>query len=79
MGRPHERSEHPEADSEDMARDEQVPADEEARRAYIEELRERGEAAEPDENGELPPGATHEIVERPGKAPDVRRRRFSLG
>jgi hypothetical protein len=39
----------------------------------------RGEAAKPDEKGELPPGATHEIVEEePGKLPKLRRRRFSI-
>jgi hypothetical protein len=54
-------------------------SDEERRRAYIEGLRERGEAAVPDENGELPPGATHEIIEKgPGEPPEIRRRRFSL-
>ena len=39
----------------------------------------RGEAARPDEKGELPPGATHEIVEEePGKLPKLRRRRYSI-
>jgi hypothetical protein len=48
-------------------------------RAFIEGLLERGEAAEA-VNGVLPPGATHEIVERrPGRLPRVRRRSFSLG
>ncbi len=38
----------------------------------------RDEAARP-EDGELPPGATHEIVEEPpGELPKIRRRRFSL-
>ncbi len=41
----------------------------------------RGEAARPDEEGELPPEATHEIVEgdeeREGELPEIRRRRFS--
>jgi hypothetical protein len=42
------------------------------------ELIERGEAAKPDAEGNLPPGATHEIVEdEPGKPPKVKRRRFS--
>jgi hypothetical protein len=47
-------------------------------RAFIEGLLERGEAAEA-VDGVLPPGATHEIVERrPGRLPKVRRRSFSL-
>ena len=38
----------------------------------------RGEAAKP-EQGELPPDATHEIVEeREGELPKIRRRRYSL-
>ncbi len=42
----------------------------------------RGEAARPDEEGELPPEATHEIVEGAdeegeGELPEIRRRRFS--
>ncbi|HKP88554.1 MAG TPA: hypothetical protein VJT75_01145 [Thermoleophilaceae bacterium] len=38
----------------------------------------RGEAAKADEDGNLPPGATHEIVEEPeGELPKVRRRRYS--
>lgn len=46
-------------------------------RRFIEGLLERGEAAEA-VDGELPPGATHEIVERrPGRLPKVRRRSFS--
>ncbi len=46
-------------------------------RQFIEGLLERGEAAEA-VDGELPPGATHEIVERrPGRLPMVRRRSFS--
>ena len=44
---------------------------------FVSGLLERGEAARPVE-GELPPGATHEIVEeRPGRLPKVKRRRFS--
>jgi hypothetical protein len=51
--------------------------DERAEEAYIRGLIERGEAAWP-VNGELPPGATHEIVEeRPGEVPKIRRRRFA--
>ncbi|HEY7619397.1 MAG TPA: hypothetical protein VH834_06460 [Solirubrobacteraceae bacterium] len=48
-----------------------------AEEAYVRGLIERGEAAWP-VNGELPPGATHEIVEeRPGELPKIRRRRFA--
>jgi hypothetical protein len=51
--------------------------DERAEEAYIRGLIERGEAAWP-VNGELPPGATHEIIEeRPGEVPKIRRRRFA--
>ena len=60
--------------------DELLDDDERSQREYVDGLIERGEAAEPDEHGELPPGATHELVKkRPGEAPEVRRRRFSLG
>jgi hypothetical protein len=46
---------------------------------HARELIDRGEAAHPDAEGKLPPGATHEIVEdEPGKPPKVKRRRFSL-
>jgi hypothetical protein len=46
---------------------------------FVEDLLVRGEAVHPGPEGELPPGATHEIVEEPGegKPPKVRRRRFS--
>jgi hypothetical protein len=46
---------------------------------YVDDLIERGEAAEPDENGKLPPDATHELIppKRPGERPRVVRRRFS--
>jgi hypothetical protein len=67
-----------------MAEDEREPppADDDdgltpQERAFIEGLIERGEAAEA-VDGELPPGATHEIVERrPGRLPKVVRRSFS--
>jgi hypothetical protein len=78
MGSSEGPSERDDRETEEGAPDERVHADDDARRAYVEGLRKRGEAAEPDENGELPPGATHEIVERPGEPPEVRRRRFSL-
>jgi hypothetical protein len=45
---------------------------------FVEDLLVRGEAAEADPDGELPRGATHEIVEeREGELPRVERRRFS--
>jgi hypothetical protein len=48
----------------------------EARRRFEEDLEVRGEAVPADE--ELPPGATHEIVEEEGDGErTVRRRRFS--
>jgi hypothetical protein len=60
--------------SDDAARPEQT----EAERRWVEDLVTRGEAAEPDENGDLPPGATHEIVERREDGTvRVKRRRFS--
>ena len=53
---------------------------EKAAERFVEDLLIRGEAAWPDPQGNLPPGATHEIVEEPGggKPPKVRRRRFSM-
>jgi hypothetical protein len=49
---------------------------EEARRRFEEDLEVRGEAVPADED--LPPGATHEIVEEDGDGePTVRRRRYS--
>lgn len=48
-----------------------------AEEAFIKGLIERGEAAKADENGNLPPGATHEIVGvSPSGLPIVVRRRF---
>jgi hypothetical protein len=50
-----------------------------AEEAFVRGLIERGEAAKPDQDGKLPPGATHEIVEEvEGGLPKIRRRRFSL-
>ena len=50
-----------------------------AKEAFVRGVIERGEAAKPDRNGKLPPGATHEIVEEvEGELPKIRRRRFSL-
>jgi hypothetical protein len=49
-----------------------------AEEKFVEDLLARGEAAKPDADGNLPPSATHEIVEeREGELPKVRRRRFS--
>src|SRR5262249_14991533 len=49
-----------------------------AEEKFVEDLLARGEAAWPDEDGNLPPSATHEIVEqREGERPKVRRRRVS--
>jgi hypothetical protein len=46
---------------------------------FVDDLVKRGEAAEADENGKLPPGATHEIVEkREDGSVRVERRRFSI-
>lgn len=49
----------------------------EAAERFVEDLLIRGEAACPDPQGDLPPGATHEIVKEPGGKPKVKRRRFS--
>jgi hypothetical protein len=60
--------------------DDERHAREAAERAYVEGLVTRGEAAAPDEHGNLPPGATHEILEwREGELPKLRRRRFAGG
>ena len=50
---------------------------EEAERAFVEGLIARGEAACPDEDGKLPSGATHELVEGEDGRTIARRRRFS--
>jgi hypothetical protein len=56
----------------------QTPEEERAERKFVEDLIRRGEAAWPDKDGNLPAGATHEIVEeKPGEPPKVVRRRFS--
>jgi hypothetical protein len=58
--------------------DAETGIDKETEERHVEGLLTRGEAAKA-EDGELPPGATHEIVEeREGELPKVRRRRFSL-
>ncbi len=49
-----------------------------AEEAYIRGLIDRGEAAKADEHGNLPPGATHEIIgETEAGVPIIIRRRFS--
>ena len=70
----------------DPAGDEKTPVDEqestkvaedEAERKFVEDTLIRGEAAEADEKGKLPPDATHEIVEEhEGEPPTIKRRRF---
>ena len=66
-------------DPKSSAPDQPTP-DERNRRAeeiFIRGLIERGEAAKADEHGNLPPGATHEIVGvSPSGLPIVVRRRF---
>ena len=58
--------------------EQRTPEEERAERKFVEDLVRRGEAAWPDKDGKLPPGATHEIVEeKPGQPPKVVRRRFS--
>ena len=53
--------------------------DERAQERFVQDVVTRGEAAKPDESGELPRDATHEIVEEgEGKLPKIRRRRFKL-
>jgi hypothetical protein len=49
----------------------------EAERAFVAGLIARGEAAPVDEQGKLPPGATHELVEDDEGHQTVHRRRFS--
>jgi hypothetical protein len=70
-------NEQPEPDAPPL--DEEELAEERARRAYLEGLSERGEARDADEHGDLPPGATHEIVKQGRDKPaEIQRRRFSL-
>jgi hypothetical protein len=49
----------------------------EAERAFLAGLIARGEAARADEHGQLPPGATHELVEDEAGRTVALRRRFS--
>ena len=54
-------------------------AEQRAAERFVRDAVVRGDAARPGEDGELPPGATHEIVaEREGEPPAIRRRRFRL-
>ena len=48
-----------------------------AEKKFVEDTLVRKEAAKPDKEGNLPPGATHEVVEEhEGEPPRIRRRRF---
>lgn len=58
------------------ATSEQSACEEEA--AFVETLIASGEAARPDEQGRLPAGATHKIVEDEAGHVKVVRRRFSM-
>lgn len=52
-------------------------AEDAAEKKFVEDTLIRGEAAEADEKGKLPPDATHEIVEEhEGEPPTIKRRRF---
>jgi hypothetical protein len=70
----------PEEDKE-KTREQPDPKADKARQAeedFVRGLVERGEAAKPDEHGNLPPGATHEIVGTSTTGvPIVVRRRFA--
>ena len=57
----------------------ETPEDKAAAKRFVKDVLTRGEAAKPDEHGNLPPGATHEIVEeREGELPKIKRKRFSM-
>jgi hypothetical protein len=61
----------------DSAEDLIVPEDESST-SFVQALVARGQAARPDKDGALPPGATHEIVGTTDKGlPILRRRRFA--
>jgi hypothetical protein len=56
---------------------EQESAEDAAEKKFVEDTLIRGEAAQADEEGKLPPDATHEVVEeQEGELPTIRRRRF---
>jgi hypothetical protein len=59
--------------------DEEPRIDDDAEKSFVEDAITRGDAVEPDEDGRLPPGATHEIVPgEEGDPPEIVRRRFSI-
>ena len=50
-----------------------------AEERFVRDVLTRGEAAKPDESGNLPGHATHEIVEeKEGELPKIKRRRFTI-
>lgn len=54
-------------------------AEKRAAEKFVSDAVARGDAARADEQGNLPSGATHEIVdEREGEPPKIRRRRFRI-
>jgi hypothetical protein len=56
-----------------------TPEEKADKERFVRDVLTRGEAARPDEHGNLPPGATHEIVEEPeGELPKIKRKRFSM-
>lgn len=62
---------------EDLSKD--PDADDLAREQFERGVLDRGEAAIPDENGNLPSGATHEIIGYDSKKrPILQRKRFSI-
>ena len=61
----------------DEGQPERTESPEEAERAYVAGLIARGEAAPLDEQGRLPAGATHELVEGDDGRLSARRKRFS--
>jgi len=64
-------------DADDEATPDAGGRTEEAERAFVAGLIARGEAARPDADGNLPAGATHELVEDATGRTIARRRRFS--
>jgi len=79
MGKP-KKTEKPAAPGDEKApagTPESTKAADDAAEKFVEDTLIRGEAAEPDEKGKLPPDATHEIVEEhDGELPTIKRRRF---
>ena len=80
MGKPKKTEKSEPAGEEKTPAGEQEPTkaeEDEAERKFVEDTLIRGEAAEADEKGKLPPEATHEIVEEhEGEPPTIKRRRF---